>query len=213
MRSSSSSSFSVQSSTLPITIPRSASCGASSRAHSFDCCDVKSTARPRISPSVSCGVRPSGERTEIPDASCPIRPATRSMKNSSTIIDEMARNLTRSRSGTASSAPISSTREHTSTKESSRFRSLSRGSVGAISATLLRCGLGDRIKLVADSEPGLDEGVIDGPLVDLLAQLADADVDGAVAMCLAPAPYLLEELIASDNTALLETEGVQEAKL
>src|SRR5262245_29109586 len=42
--------------------------------------------------------------------------------------------------------------------------------------------LGGGVELVADAVAGLDEGVPRGAGVDLLAQLADEDVDGAVAV-------------------------------
>ena len=49
--------------------------------------------------------------------------------------------------------------------------------------------------------------------VDLVAQLAHEDVDGAVAMALASAPELLEQLVAADDPAALEREGVQQPEL
>src|SRR5580765_7938180 len=49
--------------------------------------------------------------------------------------------------------------------------------------------------------------------VDLVAQLADEDVDGAVAMTLPPAPELLQQLVAAHDPASLEREGVEQAEL
>ena len=49
--------------------------------------------------------------------------------------------------------------------------------------------------------------------VDLVAQLADEHVDGAVAMALASAPELLEQLVPADDPASLEREGVEQPEL
>ena len=49
--------------------------------------------------------------------------------------------------------------------------------------------------------------------VDLLAQLADEDVDGAVAVRGAPAPDPLEQLVAGEDPALVERERVDEPEL
>ena len=49
--------------------------------------------------------------------------------------------------------------------------------------------------------------------VDLLAQLADEDVDGAVAPRLAAAPEPLHQLVARDDAAALARERVEEAEL
>ena len=49
--------------------------------------------------------------------------------------------------------------------------------------------------------------------VDLLPQAADEDVDGAVAMRLAAAPELLEQLVAGDDAAAVERELVEEPEL
>jgi hypothetical protein len=49
--------------------------------------------------------------------------------------------------------------------------------------------------------------------VELLAQLPDEDVDGPVAMRLAPAPEPLEQLVARDDLPALERQGVEEAEL
>src|SRR5918999_2605340 len=69
------------------------------------------------------------------------------------------------------------------------------------------------LELVSHPVARLDEGVLRCATVDLLAQLADEDVDGAVAMPLAPAPELLEQLVPADNSAALEGEGVKNAEL
>src|SRR3954469_21416425 len=62
--------------------------------------------------------------------------------------------------------------------------------------------LGYGLEAVADAVAGLDEGVAWGAPVDLLAQAADEDVDGAVAAGLAAAPQLLEELVSRDDAVL-----------
>ena len=92
---------------------------------------VSSTTRSRISASVSCGVRPSGERTARPDSACPISPPTRTMKNSSRFAEKIEQNFTRSRSGTVASAASSSTRPLNSSHESSRFRRRCRARAGS----------------------------------------------------------------------------------
>jgi hypothetical protein len=68
-------------------------------------------------------------------------------------------------------------------------------------------------QLVPDAVAGLDEAVPGGALVDLLPQLADEDVDGAVAMRRAPAPDLLQQLVAVEHTATVERQHVEQAKL
>ena len=52
-----------------------------------------------------------------------------------------------------------------------------------------------------------------GAGVDLLAQLADEDVDGAVAVRGAAAPDALEQLVAGEHAALVERERVDEPEL
>ena len=49
--------------------------------------------------------------------------------------------------------------------------------------------------------------------VDLVAQPADEDVDGAVAVALAPAPDLLQQLVARDDAAAVERELVEQPEL
>ena len=49
--------------------------------------------------------------------------------------------------------------------------------------------------------------------VDLLAQAADEHVHGAVAMRLAPAPHLLQQLVAGHDAAAVERERVEQAEL
>ena len=49
--------------------------------------------------------------------------------------------------------------------------------------------------------------------VDLVAQPADEDVHGAVAVALAPAPDLLQQLVAGDDAAALERELVEQPEL
>src|SRR5438105_1847166 len=73
--------------------------------------------------------------------------------------------------------------------------------------------LRDGVELVADPVARLDERVPRRAAVDLLAHLADEDVDGAVAVGLAPAPDALEELVAGHDAASLERERVEEPEL
>ena len=49
--------------------------------------------------------------------------------------------------------------------------------------------------------------------VDLVAQPADEDVDGPVAVALAPAPDLLQQLVAGDDAAAVERELVEQPEL
>src|SRR6185437_14044518 len=49
--------------------------------------------------------------------------------------------------------------------------------------------------------------------VDFLAQAPDEHIDGAVAMRFAPAPQLLQQLIAGDDAAAAEGELVQKTEL
>src|SRR5439155_8852220 len=74
---------------------------------------------------------------------------------------------------------------------------------------LLRLGL----ELVADAEAGLDERVLRRDAVDLLAQPPDEDVDGAVAVGLAAAPHLLEQLVAGDHATPVQGERVEQLEL
>src|SRR5688572_732963 len=69
------------------------------------------------------------------------------------------------------------------------------------------------IELVADAVAGLDEGVRRGARVDLLTQFPDEDVDGAVPVRCAPAPYPLQQLVAGEHAALVERERVDEPEL
>ena len=107
---------------MAIEMPRSASAGQRSSFQSFDWRRIRSSARSRMSRSVSCGVRPSGERGAIPDAAWSISPATRTMKNSSRLLDSIEQKFTRSSSGTLGSDASSKTRASKSSRDSSRFR-------------------------------------------------------------------------------------------
>ena len=69
------------------------------------------------------------------------------------------------------------------------------------------------LELVADAEARLDERVARRDAVDLLAQPADEDVDGAVAVRLAPPPHLLQQLVARDDAAAVERERVEQLEL
>ncbi len=51
------------------------------------------------------------------------------------------------------------------------------------------------------------------PAIDLLAQLADEDVDGPVAVALAAAPQLLQQLVSADHAAALQRQRVEDAEL
>src|SRR6478609_11835120 len=73
--------------------------------------------------------------------------------------------------------------------------------------------LGLGLELVADPEARLDEGVCRRLPVDLLSQTAHEDVDRAIAMRLAAAPDLLQQLVARDDTAAIECERVEELEL
>src|SRR5207247_90397 len=74
-------------------------------------------------------------------------------------------------------------------------------------------GLRHGLEPVADAVPSLDERVGRRRAVDLLAKPADEDVHGAVAMRLAPAPQLLQQLVAGDDAAAVERELIEEAEL
>src|SRR5947208_3473398 len=62
------------------------------------------------------------------------------------------------------------------------------------SASSRYCLLQLGLELVADAEAGLDERMLRRVAVDLLTQAPHEDVDGAVAVRLAPAPDLLQQL-------------------
>ena len=78
-----------------------------------------------------------------------------------------------------------------------------------------RAGLALRLglELVADAEACLDERVLRGVAVDLLAESPHEDVDGPVAVGLASPPDLLQELVARDDTAAVEGERVEQLEL
>src|SRR5215217_6943957 len=73
--------------------------------------------------------------------------------------------------------------------------------------------LADGLELVADAVAGLDEGVLGLEGVDLVAQLADEDVHGAVAMRLAAAPDLLQNFVPGDDAAAVERECIEQTEL
>ena len=70
-----------------------------------------------------------------------------------------------------------------------------------------------RLQAVPDAVARLDERVRGGDPVDLVAQAADEDVDGAVAMGLAAAPDRLQQLVAGGDAALAERELVEQPEL
>src|SRR4051794_11641554 len=74
---------------------------------------------------------------------------------------------------------------------------------------LLRFGL----EFVADAEARLDERVLRRRAVDLLAQTTNEHVDGSVAMCFAPPPHLLQQLVACDDATAVERECVEQLEL
>src|SRR5208282_1827038 len=71
-------------------------------------------------------VRPSGVVELWPSSSCCNKPPTRTSKNSSRLLAEMARNFTRSSSGLRRSPASSSTRQLNFSHDASRFRSVAR---------------------------------------------------------------------------------------
>src|SRR5581483_12453629 len=72
---------------------------------------------------------------------------------------------------------------------------------------------GNGFELVAHAVPRLDEGVTRRRLVDLLPQPPHEDVHGAVAVRLAPAPELLEQLVARCDASAIERELVEQPEL
>src|SRR6266540_2346198 len=75
-----------------------------------------------IASSVSVGVQPSEPRLATPASTCSRRPDTRTMKNSSRLLEKIARNLSRSSSGVVGSVASASTRSLNCSQETSRFR-------------------------------------------------------------------------------------------
>src|SRR5204862_7000577 len=73
--------------------------------------------------------------------------------------------------------------------------------------------LRSRLELVADAVARLDERVPRRAAVDLLAHLADEDVDGAVAPRLPAAPHALEQLVPRDDAAALQRQRVEQPEL
>jgi len=59
----------------------------------------------------------------------------------------------------------------------------------------------------------VDEGVARRAAVHLLAELADEDVDGSIAVRRAPPPHALEQLVAREHAPLLPRERVEQAEL
>ncbi len=76
------------------------------------------------------GVSPSGPGWVSPASICRQMPATRTMKNSSQLLETMLRNFTRSSRGTVASSASSMTRALNSSQLSSRFRSSSGRGMG-----------------------------------------------------------------------------------
>ena len=71
----------------------------------------------------------------------------------------------------------------------------------------------ERLEAVAHSRVRLDVRVRVGALVELLAQLAHADVDSAVAIAVRRAPHPLLQLVAGERLARLAREHPQQPEL
>src|SRR5690348_16842891 len=105
-----------------------------------------------------------------------------------------------------------------SDRAKSRARAwISRCSAVSSKSTSLRLVGGDLLglwlELVADAEPRLDERVTRRGPVDLLPEPADEHVDRPVAVGLAPAPHLLQQLVARHHAAAVERERVEQPEL
>ena len=82
-----------------------------------------------------------------------------------------------------------------------------------LEGALLGGCFGDRFDLVAHAVARVDERVLRGAPVDLLAKLAHEHVHGPVAVGRPTAPDALQELVARKHAALLASEGVDEPEL
>ena len=74
-------------------------------------------------------------------------------------------------------------------------------------------GFRHRFELVADAVARLDERVARCGPVDLLAEPANENVDGAVAVRLTPPPKLLQQLVARRHAAGVERQLVEQPEL
>src|SRR5437764_15223209 len=70
-----------------------------------------------------------------------------------------------------------------------------------------------RFEAVADSVAGVDERMRGSATVDLLAQLADENVDGSVPVRVPSSPQGLQQLVARHDAAALAREHVEQTKL
>ena len=95
-----------------------------------------------IPSSVSVGDRPSGPRASIRASTWSWTPATRIMKNSSRLVTKMARNFTRSSSGSDSSSASWSTRSLKSSHDSSRLVNSDGSESSRVAGCLARGGAG-----------------------------------------------------------------------
>lgn len=103
-------------------MPSSASCGATSFWKQAACRAMSSRDRVSIRSSTSRGWRPEAARVATPVAIRRLRPATRTMKNSSRLLANIARKFARSRSGVVGSSASSSTRSLNASQLRSRSR-------------------------------------------------------------------------------------------
>ena len=86
------------------------------------CCSAaNSCTRADIAVNASAGVSPSGSLLLSPSNNMALSRATRTIKNSSRLALKIARNFTRSKSGTLSSLASSSTRRLNSNHDNSRL--------------------------------------------------------------------------------------------
>ncbi len=102
-------------------MPSAASCGRSCSVQQRACSAICSLARVRITASSSSVLRPSIEVSSMPARNFLSSVATRTMKNSSRFVAEMARNFTRSSSGCDGSEAWARTRRLNSSQLSSRL--------------------------------------------------------------------------------------------
>ena len=102
------------------------------------CRPLSSRVSCQMASSTSRGSRPETARTANPAAIRRFSPATRTMKNSSRLLVKIARNLTRSSSGSAGSSASSSTRRLKCSHDSSRSRK--RSSYFCTAASASSCG-------------------------------------------------------------------------
>ena len=104
-----------------------ASAGTISSRNSLACRAISADVVDQICSSTSRGSSPEAAGTATPAAMRRLRPATRTMKNSSRFEAKIARNRTRSSSGSAGSSASSSTRVLKRSQDSSRSRNRSAG--------------------------------------------------------------------------------------